>query len=197
MFFMGTYTPNSMRTAVLRRSSGPVDGGARGDSRAGVLSDGLGPWTTSWSSPAKAEAPVTVKGAQDYTRFLFAGASEEKPDKQGGSITPMLREYASLDRDVVVIGVMNRIEIWDPAAVAVAPRSRRRILPSARGLPRSDPRRTTAPRQHRTARHHQRNRRTRSRARSQLCFVIWGSFPAAEDGTSPRGDRDLVRRIRT
>jgi MraZ protein len=27
----------------------------------------------------------------------------------------MLREYASLDRDVVVIGVMNRIEIWDPA----------------------------------------------------------------------------------
>ncbi len=62
------------------------------------------------------EAPVTVKGARDYTRFLFAGASEEKPDKQGRiTITPMLREYASLDRDVVVIGVMNRIEIWDPA----------------------------------------------------------------------------------
>jgi MraZ protein len=27
----------------------------------------------------------------------------------------MLREYAALQRDVVVIGVMNRIEIWDPA----------------------------------------------------------------------------------
>ena len=56
-----------------------------------------------------------MKGARDYTRFLFAGASEETPDKQGRiTITPMLREYAALDRDVVVIGVMNRIEIWDP-----------------------------------------------------------------------------------
>jgi MraZ protein len=27
----------------------------------------------------------------------------------------MLREYAALDKDVVVIGVMNRVEIWDPA----------------------------------------------------------------------------------
>ena len=59
---------------------------------------------------------MTVKGARDYTRFLFAGASEETPDKQGRiSITPMLREYAGLQRDVVVIGVMNRVEIWDPA----------------------------------------------------------------------------------
>ena len=64
------------------------------------------------------EAPVTVKGARDYTRFLFAGASEETPDKQGRiNIPPMLREYAGLDRDVVVIGVMNRIEIWDPTAL--------------------------------------------------------------------------------
>jgi MraZ protein len=61
------------------------------------------------------EAPVTVKGARDYTRFLFAGASEEKPDKQGRiTITPMLREYAALTATWSSSASMNRIEIWDP-----------------------------------------------------------------------------------
>ncbi|CAM3536984.1 division/cell wall cluster transcriptional repressor MraZ [Nocardioides dubius] len=63
------------------------------------------------------EAPVTNKGARDYVRMLFAAASQEVPDKQGRvSIAPVLREYASIDRDVMVIGAMNRIEIWDPTA---------------------------------------------------------------------------------
>ena len=63
------------------------------------------------------DAPVTVKGTRDYVRMLFAGASQEVPDKQGRiSIPPRLREYASLKKDVVVIGSMNRVEIWDPAA---------------------------------------------------------------------------------
>ena len=59
-------------------------------------------------------APVTDRAVRDYTRLLFAGASDDQPDKQGRlSIPPMLREYASLTRDVVVIGVVNRLEIWD------------------------------------------------------------------------------------
>jgi len=63
------------------------------------------------------EAPVTNKGTRDYVRMLFAAASQEVPDKQGRiSIPGPLREYASLTKDVVVIGSMNRIEIWDPAA---------------------------------------------------------------------------------
>jgi len=63
------------------------------------------------------EAPVTNKGTRDYVRMLFAAASHEVPDKQGRiSIPPVLREYASLTKDVVVIGSMNRIEIWDPTA---------------------------------------------------------------------------------
>ena len=63
------------------------------------------------------EAPVTNKGTRDYVRMLFAAASQEVPDKQGRiSIPASLREYASLTKDVVVIGSMNRIEIWDPAA---------------------------------------------------------------------------------
>lgn len=65
------------------------------------------------------QAPVTNKGTRDYVRMLFAAASQEVPDKQGRiSIPPVLRQYASLDKDVVVIGSMNRIEIWDPASWA-------------------------------------------------------------------------------
>jgi MraZ protein len=60
------------------------------------------------------QAPVTNKKARDYVRMLFAGASDETPDKQGRiTIPPMLREYASLTRDCVVIGAMNRVEVWD------------------------------------------------------------------------------------
>jgi MraZ protein len=60
------------------------------------------------------QAPVTNKKARDYMRMLFAGASDETPDKQGRiTIPPMLREYASLTRDCVVIGAMNRVEVWD------------------------------------------------------------------------------------
>ena len=47
------------------------------------------------------EAPVTNKAARDYVRMLFAGASDETPDKQGRiTIPPMLREYAVADADV-------------------------------------------------------------------------------------------------
>ena len=63
------------------------------------------------------EAPVTIKAARDYVRMFFAGASDETPDKQGRiTLPPMLREYASLERDCIVIGAMNRIEIWDAVA---------------------------------------------------------------------------------
>lgn len=59
-------------------------------------------------------APSTVKKVRDYQRMLSAGASHEVPDKQGRvTIPPILRTYAGLDRDVVVIGAMNRAEIWD------------------------------------------------------------------------------------
>ena len=52
-----------------------------------------------------------------YGRMLFALASEQVPDKQGRiTVTPELREYAGLGRDAVVIGVYDRIEVWEPQA---------------------------------------------------------------------------------
>jgi MraZ protein len=63
------------------------------------------------------DAPVTSKAARDLMRVLFAGASDEVPDKQGRvTIPPALREYAGLTRDCVVIGANTRVEIWDTAA---------------------------------------------------------------------------------
>jgi MraZ protein len=62
-------------------------------------------------------APVTAKAVRDYSRVLFAGASDELPDKQGRIIIPSaLREYAGLQRDCAVVGANTRLEIWDAAA---------------------------------------------------------------------------------
>lgn len=60
------------------------------------------------------ETPFTNREVRKFVRLLYGGASSETPDKQGRiSIPPVLREYASLERDVTVIGAMDRIEIWD------------------------------------------------------------------------------------
>jgi MraZ protein len=63
--------------------------------------------------------PVANKAGRDYVRMLFAGASDETPDRQGRiTIPPMLRTYAALSKECVVIGAMNRVEIWDAASWA-------------------------------------------------------------------------------
>jgi MraZ protein len=62
-------------------------------------------------------ASATNKQVRDYQRMLASGASDETMDKQGRiTIPPHLRSYAGLDKDCVVVGAMNRIEIWDQAA---------------------------------------------------------------------------------
>jgi transcriptional regulator MraZ len=50
-------------------------------------------------------------------RFYYTGAVEAKPDKQGRvMLPPALIEHAALDREVVVVGMRDRLEIWDRAA---------------------------------------------------------------------------------
>jgi MraZ protein len=57
--------------------------------------------------------PFTRADARAFSRFFFSGATECELDKQGRIIVPShLREYAKLNRDAVVIGVSNRVEIW-------------------------------------------------------------------------------------
>ena len=58
--------------------------------------------------------PLTKKDARAFTRFFFSGAMECEMDKMGRiNITPNLRSYAKLEKECVVVGVTNRIEIWD------------------------------------------------------------------------------------
>ncbi len=62
-------------------------------------------------------APTSVKQVRDFQRMLAAGASDETPDKQGRvTIPPQLRTYAGLAKDCVVVGAINRVEVWDVAA---------------------------------------------------------------------------------
>ena len=60
------------------------------------------------------QAPMTSKDARDYLRVFLSGAAAEQPDKQGRITIPqILRRYAGLDRELAVIGLGNRAEIWD------------------------------------------------------------------------------------
>ena len=57
--------------------------------------------------------PVTNKSARQFARFFLAGAASVEVDKQGRILVPgNLREFAKLDKDVVLVGVGSRIEIW-------------------------------------------------------------------------------------
>ena len=57
--------------------------------------------------------PLTNKNARQFTRFFLAGAAACEVDKQGRILLPqVLREFASLEKDVVLVGVASRIEIW-------------------------------------------------------------------------------------
>jgi MraZ protein len=63
------------------------------------------------------ETPMTNKAARAYSRVFFASAHDEVPDKQGRVTIPAhLRDYAGLDRELVVIGASTRVEIWDKTA---------------------------------------------------------------------------------
>ena len=56
----------------------------------------------------------TKQQARHFNRIFFSGAVEVAPDRQGRFIIPhYLKDFAGIKRDAVVIGVSNRIEIWD------------------------------------------------------------------------------------
>ncbi|MBC7076031.1 MAG: division/cell wall cluster transcriptional repressor MraZ [Syntrophomonadaceae bacterium] len=57
--------------------------------------------------------PFTKADVRSFVRFFFSAASEMECDKQGRIVLPPnLREYAGIERDVIIIGVGARVEIW-------------------------------------------------------------------------------------
>ena len=63
------------------------------------------------------QAPVTSREARDFMRVFLSGAHAETPDRQRRvTVPPALRTYAGLDRDLIVVGIGTRLEIWDATA---------------------------------------------------------------------------------
>ena len=62
--------------------------------------------------------PLTNPNAREFARFMSSGAVDVELDKQGRILVPgYLRKYAGLSEgEVIVVGALNRLEIWAPAA---------------------------------------------------------------------------------
>lgn len=60
------------------------------------------------------DVSFTKKQSRFFNRLYFSGAQEIEFDSQGRSVLPQyLKEYASISKDIVIVGIADRIEIWD------------------------------------------------------------------------------------
>lgn len=114
---LGTYTPkidSKGRVALPAKFRSELSDGfvlARGQERCVYL---LPSMEFRHMAARIQEAPVGDKATRDYLRVFLSGAVEETTDKQGRVvIPPMLRTYARLGEDIVIIGVGTRAEIWN------------------------------------------------------------------------------------
>ena len=70
-----------------------------------------------WEALAEkiAKLPTTNPAARNFSRFVFSSAFDSIPDRQGRILLPQnLRDYAGIQNETIVIGVKNKLEIWNP-----------------------------------------------------------------------------------
>ncbi len=61
--------------------------------------------------------PFTKQQSRTFNRLYFSGAVDVVPDKQGRILVPQyLKDFADIKREVTIVGVSNRIEIWSKQA---------------------------------------------------------------------------------
>lgn len=73
-------------------------------------------WTQEWENFEQKlkSLPLSNKNSREFTRFFLSGATECEIDKQGRFLIPNnLRKSANLIKDIIIIGVGTRIEIWN------------------------------------------------------------------------------------
>lgn len=67
-----------------------------------------------WSVLEKKIKALPMSKARDLQRFFFSGACDVELDKQFRILIPSnLRGYARLEKEIVIVGASNRVEIWD------------------------------------------------------------------------------------
>lgn len=118
--FLGTHTPKldeKGRLILPAKFREPLNGGlvmTKGQERCVII------WPTdqfnSYAESLRARSQNNEK-VRAYTRVFFSSAFDDVADKQGRVTIPgPLRQWAGLDRDLVVVGADTRIEIWDAVA---------------------------------------------------------------------------------
>ena len=90
-----------------------ADANAQGSTTMADLMAGLPPLLLGTYTP-KIDAKGRMALPAKFLRVFLSGAVDQQPDKQGRVLVPqMLRDYANLGSDVVVIGVGTRAELWN------------------------------------------------------------------------------------
>ena len=85
------------------------------------------------------KAPMMAQELKEFMRFYLAGAVDCSIDRQGRVLLPTeLRNYAGIGKDVVFIGMSERIEVWNPSSwrehEESGPRNRERIMEKLTGF---------------------------------------------------------------
>lgn len=118
--FLGTHTPrldDKGRVVLPAKFREGLAGGVvltKGQDRSIVVwpAEEFAAYSARLNEASRSDARVRA-----YLRVLYSGASDETPDKQGRiSVPQILRDYAGLDRDVVVVGNGTTCEVWDSEA---------------------------------------------------------------------------------
>ena len=96
--------------------------------------------TDEWERVSNNMRELATRGTQERqaARSFFAGAAEVTPDRQGRVPVPVhLRDFAglSLEREVVVAGVLSRIEIWDAQKWETREQEGEQVISAAVGIP--------------------------------------------------------------
>lgn len=68
-----------------------------------------------WEKQAEkiSQLPEADKDVRNYVREIYSNADEVEFDKQGRIVIPaVLKEYAEIEKELVTVGAMKKIEVW-------------------------------------------------------------------------------------
>ena len=118
--FLGEYQPNitkGNRIALPKKLREQVVGEeiilAKGFEKCVFVYD-REDWAQEWQK--QVDNPITDLKTRQLKRYVFSGAVDTSIDEQGRFVVPQsLRTYAELDKEIVVIGAGDHVELWDSA----------------------------------------------------------------------------------